>query len=80
MIPVFHDLGKAFMSKMPGRDRRMEIEHYTNAEGYLVFTERHLLNRGSCCGCGCLHCPFEPRADKGNTKVQEAFEAYLAQI
>src|ERR1700722_19123893 len=26
--------------------------------GYTVFTELHHLQRGSCCGAGCRHCPF----------------------
>ncbi len=26
--------------------------------GYRVFTEHELRQRGSCCGCGCRHCPW----------------------
>jgi hypothetical protein len=26
--------------------------------GYLVFTERAHLERGSCCGSACRHCPY----------------------
>lgn len=37
---------------------------------YWVFTEAHHLQRGSCCGNRCRHCPFEPKALKGGTKVR----------
>ena len=26
-----------------------------------------LIKRGSCCGLGCMECPYEPKAKKGNT-------------
>jgi hypothetical protein len=26
--------------------------------GYVVFTEKYHLKRGSCCKSGCRHCPF----------------------
>jgi hypothetical protein len=29
------------------------------ATGYLVMTELEHLRRGTCCGSGCRHCPFE---------------------
>ena len=37
------------------------IEHedyYLEKNGLLVFTEKYLLLRGTCCGNGCRHCPF----------------------
>jgi hypothetical protein len=34
------------------------IHYYMNAEGYIVFTSQYLLERGYCCGNGCLHCPY----------------------
>jgi hypothetical protein len=34
------------------------IDFYYNDDGYMVFTEKYLLNRGYCCGNGCRHCPF----------------------
>lgn len=33
-------------------------DFYYNDDGYMVFTEKYLLNRGYCCGNGCRHCPF----------------------
>ncbi len=54
------------------------IHYYINTEGYVVLTEKYHLERGYCCGNGCLHCPFnyeyvpEPRRTelikKRNTK------------
>ncbi|NCX98712.1 MAG: hypothetical protein EBX35_09100 [Planctomycetia bacterium] len=32
------------------------VEH-----GLLVFTVADHIKRGSCCGSGCRHCPYEPR-------------------
>ncbi len=34
------------------------IDYYYNENGYIVLTEKFHLNRGSCCGNGCLHCPY----------------------
>lgn len=37
-----------------------EGEHYYyNEQGFLVFTGKYLRQRGTCCGNGCLHCPYE---------------------
>jgi len=34
-------------------------DYYLNEQGYMVFTARHHLNRGYCCGMGCRHCPYQ---------------------
>lgn len=34
-------------------------DFYYNENGYLVFTEKYHLQRGYCCGNGCIHCPFD---------------------
>jgi|TARA_B100001939_G_C16481276_1_gene421415 hypothetical protein len=39
--------------------------------GNKVFTELGLANRGKCCGCGCRHCPFEPKHSGSNTIKKE---------
>lgn len=46
-----------------------EEDYYTNEDGYLVFTERFHLKRGSCCGNRCRHCPYDPPFQRGNRKV-----------
>jgi hypothetical protein len=35
------------------------IDYYINKEGYVVLTEKYHLERGYCCGNGCLHCPYQ---------------------
>ena len=49
---------------------KLEKEDYYIVDGKYVFTETYHLKRGSCCGNGCKHCPFEPVAIKGNTKIK----------
>ena len=34
------------------------IHFYINKEGYMVLTEKYHLEKGFCCGMGCLHCPY----------------------
>lgn len=38
--------------------------------GLLVYTAAHHLKRGSCCGSGCRHCPYEPRHVAGTANVR----------
>jgi len=38
--------------------------------GLLVYTAAYHLKRGSCCGSGCRHCPYEPRHVEGTVKVR----------
>lgn len=33
-------------------------DYYYNDEGYFVFTAKYHLQRGACCGNGCLNCPY----------------------
>jgi len=34
------------------------IDFYINKDGYKVLTEKYHLEKGFCCGLGCLHCPY----------------------
>ena len=34
-------------------------DFYYNEQGYIVLTEKYHLDRGTCCGNGCLHCPYD---------------------
>jgi hypothetical protein len=34
------------------------IHYYFNEQGLIVLTEKYHLERGYCCGNGCLHCPY----------------------
>jgi hypothetical protein len=33
-------------------------DFYYNKDGYVVLTEKYHLQRGSCCGNRCKHCPY----------------------
>lgn len=35
------------------------IDYYINDDGFVVLTEKYLLDRRYCCGNGCLHCPYQ---------------------
>jgi len=39
---------------------------YYLENGSIIYTESYLINRGTCCGSNCRHCPFDPTASKGN--------------
>ena len=34
-------------------------DYYYNEEGYVVLTAKYHLKKGSCCGNGCRHCPYQ---------------------
>ena len=35
------------------------VHFYINKDGYIVLTEKYHLEKGFCCGMGCLHCPYQ---------------------
>jgi hypothetical protein len=42
------------------KSNHVENKHfYVNERGLMVFTEAFHLARGSCCGNGCKHCPYD---------------------
>jgi hypothetical protein len=45
--------------------------YYEN--GNRVMTESYHRRRGSCCGNGCRHCPYEPKYEKGNTLIKDIY-------
>ena len=48
-----------------------DVDYYLE-EGFVIFTEKYHLERGECCGNDCRHCPYEPKAIKGNKQVTES--------
>ena len=34
-------------------------DFYYNEQGYIVLTAKYHLERGNCCGNGCMHCPYD---------------------
>ena len=47
------------------------IDFYYNEDGYMVLTTEYHLQRGYCCGNGCLNCPYE------YAQVPEPRKSYL---
>ena len=45
--------------------------YFYEKNGRTVFTEEYHIERGYCCGNGCRHCPFTPKAIKGNSTLIE---------
>jgi hypothetical protein len=35
------------------------VHFYFNEEGFVVLTAQYHLEKGYCCGNGCLHCPYD---------------------
>lgn len=35
------------------------VHFYYNQEGLMVLTSTYHLQRGVCCGRGCMHCPYQ---------------------
>jgi hypothetical protein len=46
------------------------VDYDLSPDGYRVMTELYLVRRGYCCSNGCKHCPYSPRAMKGNRKLR----------
>jgi len=51
---------------MQKRQMVSKEDYYINEHGKVVFIKEYHLKRGSCCGSGCKHCPYEPKHIKGN--------------
>ncbi len=34
-------------------------DFYYNEDGYIVLTQKYHLKKGTCCGNGCKHCPYD---------------------
>jgi hypothetical protein len=46
-------------------------DYYMSKQGYRIMTAKYLTERGWCCGNGCMHCPYQPRAVKGNSNLRQ---------
>ena len=49
----------------------LPVDFYLDGDK-LVMTEDYHKRRGSCCGNGCLRCPYEPSATKGITTLKSS--------
>jgi hypothetical protein len=52
-------------------DGLVEGRDFYTENGYRVMTAAFLARRGFCCANGCRHCPYWPKAQKGNTHLRE---------
>lgn len=51
------------------------IHYYMDGER-VVFTALFHIQRGSCCGNGCRHCPYDPKHKKGKVVLAEKFSKF----
>lgn len=49
-------------------------DFYYNEDGNIVFTASYHLQRGSCCGNGCRHCPFN-HSNVPDATIKEIIQA-----
>jgi 5'-deoxynucleotidase YfbR-like HD superfamily hydrolase len=43
----------------------------------MPLTREFLIEQGSCCGCGCLNCPYTPKHEIGSTEIEgEKMDTY----
>lgn len=56
-------------------DLKEGVDYYME-NGYRVMTEHFLIKRGYCCANGCRHCPYRPKAQKGNTRLREGLTEF----
>ena len=47
-----------------------DVHYYLDGDK-VVFTEAYFLQRGTCCGNKCRHCPFTKPAVKGNKELEK---------
>jgi hypothetical protein len=45
------------------------VDYYLE-NGYVIFTEKNLKEKGECCGNKCRHCPYDPFNVRGTTTVK----------
>ncbi|MBT3382276.1 MAG: hypothetical protein HN778_13795 [Prolixibacteraceae bacterium] len=56
-------------------DGLVEGPDYSMENGYRIMTEEYLVRRGYCCSNGCRNCPYQPKAQKGNTVLRKGIKA-----
>lgn len=64
---------KSNMSEDHNKKTETVDKAYYFENGFCVFTEKFLLQRGYCCGNGCRHCPYQPKHQAGNTNILSEF-------
>ena len=52
------------------KEKLIQNVHYYVDKERVVFTAFFHIQRGSCCGNGCRHCPYDPKFEKGNKNLE----------
>lgn len=73
-MPVLVVVGRNLSNVMDApklTKERTQTEHadYYFEDGFCVFKATFLARKGSCCGSGCRHCPYQPQHHRGTTKL-----------
>lgn len=55
---------------MEKREFIKDVDYYLE-EGFVIFTEKYLKEKGECCGNNCRHCPYTPKGEKGNKMLPD---------
>lgn len=55
---------RSLPASTPAPPPLVEGEDYYMERGFVVFTEKYLRARGSCCHSGCRHCPYEKEENR----------------
>ncbi len=59
------------INNLEGGSQKLLPSDFYIENGFKVMTEEYHIKRGYCCGNGCRHCPFEPKAQKGNMYLRK---------
>lgn len=56
--------------KLENKKEFIEGIDYYLEKGFVIFTEKYLLQKEKCCSNKCRHCPYTPQYIKGNKEVK----------
>ena len=70
-----HYKTKQHAQEVPVKSYKKGIHYYMDGER-VVFTALFHIQRGSCCGNGCRHCPYDPKHKKGKVVLSEKFSKF----
>ena len=68
MTPTGNDWIYELFIKEQSKPKHQPEDFYYE-QGNMIMTEQYHLRRGTCCGNGCLNCPYIPKHIKGNSNV-----------
>jgi len=68
--PTHPDVASSHSDTPPNKPLQLGVDYYIE-NGYWVFTEHFLRERGYCCGSGCRHCPYRKKAEQRPDNVDK---------